>query len=41
VQKKHLVELHATGEHISAEMAELSGVGRSTVYGAVRCARQG
>lgn len=35
VQERHLVELHRTGEHTSAELAELFGVARSTVYRAV------
>lgn len=35
VQEKHLVELHGKGEHTTAELAELFGVARSTVYRAV------
>lgn len=35
VQEKHLVELHRKGEHTTAELAELFGVARSTVYRAV------
>jgi DNA invertase Pin-like site-specific DNA recombinase len=34
-QEVHLVALHAAGEHTSAELAELFGVARSTVYRAV------
>jgi DNA invertase Pin-like site-specific DNA recombinase len=34
-QEAHLVALHAAGEHTSAELAELFGVARSTVYRAV------
>ncbi len=34
-QEKHLVALHAAGEHTSTELAELFNVGRSTVYRAV------
>jgi len=35
VQEKHLVELYRSGEHTTAELAELFGVARSTVYRAV------
>ena len=35
-QEAHLVELFATGEHSTAELADLFGVGRSTVYRAVQ-----
>lgn len=38
-QEAHLVALHATGEHSPAELAELFGVGRSTVYRALERAR--
>lgn len=38
-QEKHLVELHTKGEHTTAELAELFGVARSTVYRAVERAR--
>ncbi len=31
-QEAHLVALHRTGEHSSAELGDLFGVGRSTVY---------
>ncbi len=31
-QEAHLAKLHAAGEHTSAELAELFGVARSTVY---------
>ncbi len=34
-QEAHLVELHHAGEHSTAELAELFGVGRSTVYRAI------
>ncbi|MFF5213357.1 helix-turn-helix domain-containing protein [Streptosporangium sp. NPDC000396] len=34
-QEAHLVALHKAGEHTSAELAELFGVARSTVYRAV------
>ncbi|HEV8648901.1 MAG TPA: recombinase family protein [Actinomycetes bacterium] len=34
-QQAHLVELHRAGRHTSAELAELFGVGRATVYRAV------
>jgi DNA invertase Pin-like site-specific DNA recombinase len=32
-QAKHLLELHDLGTYTEAELAELFGVGRSTVYG--------
>jgi DNA invertase Pin-like site-specific DNA recombinase len=35
-QEAHLVELYATGQHTTAELAELFGVARSTVYRAVQ-----
>jgi DNA invertase Pin-like site-specific DNA recombinase len=35
-QEAHLVALHKAGEHTSAELAELFGVARSTVYRAVQ-----
>lgn len=35
-QETHLVALHAAGEHSGAELAELFGVARSTVYRAVQ-----
>lgn len=35
-QEQHLVELWRAGSHTSAELAELFGVGRSTVYRAVQ-----
>jgi len=31
-QEAHLVDLHHAGEHSTAELAELFGVGRSNVY---------
>ncbi len=34
-QEAHLVALHKAGEHTSAELAELFGVARSTVYRAI------
>ncbi len=41
VQEAHLVSLHGAGSHTSAELAELFGVARSTVYRAVeRAARK-
>ena len=36
LQEAHLVELHRAGEHTSAELAELFGVARSTVYRAIQ-----
>ncbi len=38
-QESHLVALFATGEHSTAELADLFGVGRSTVYRAVERAK--
>lgn len=38
-QEELLVRLHDAGEHTSAELADLFGVGRSTVYRAVERAR--
>ncbi len=35
-QEAHLAKLHAAGEHTSAELAELFGVARSTVYRTVK-----
>src|SRR3954452_18229987 len=35
-QEAHLVELHRRGEHTSADLAELFGVARSTVYRALQ-----
>ena len=35
-QEEHLVELYRAGQHTSAELAELFGVARSTVYRAVQ-----
>ncbi|MEU0564999.1 helix-turn-helix domain-containing protein [Nonomuraea sp. NPDC005983] len=40
-QEAHLVALHKAGEHTSAELAELFGVARSTVYRAVERAAGG
>ncbi len=34
-QEAHLVELYQAGDHSTAELAELFGVGRSTVYRAI------
>ncbi len=34
-QEEHLVELHRAGRHTGAELAELFGVARSTVYRAI------
>ena len=34
-QEAHLVALHQAGQHTSAELAELFGVARSTVYRAI------
>jgi DNA invertase Pin-like site-specific DNA recombinase len=34
-QEAHLAALHKAGEHTSAELAELFGVARSTVYRAL------
>ena len=31
-QAKHLLELHDSGKYTQAELAELCGVGRSTIY---------
>jgi transposase len=31
-QAKHLLELHDSGHYTQAELAELFGVGRSTIY---------
>ena len=38
-QEAHLFQLHAAGAHTSAELAQLFGVGRSTVYRALERAR--
>ncbi len=35
-QEAHLAKLHAAGEHTSADLAELFGVARSTVYRTVK-----
>ena len=35
-QEAHLVALHRAGEHSTAELGELFGVARSTVYRAIR-----
>ena len=34
-QEAHLVSLHAAGDHSTAELADLFGVARSTVYRAL------
>ena len=34
-QETHLVALHRTGKHSTAELGDLFGVGRSTVYRAL------
>ena len=39
-QEAHLVQLHRTGEHTSAELVELFNVARSTVYRALQCAER-
>ena len=39
-QEAHLVAMHGSGEHTSAELAELFNVARSTVYRALERARQ-
>jgi DNA invertase Pin-like site-specific DNA recombinase len=39
-QEAHLVALHRTGTHTSAELVELFNVARSTVYRALQRARQ-
>ncbi|KKC05002.1 recombinase family protein [Mycobacterium nebraskense] len=39
-QEAHLVELHAAGQHTTAELAELFGVARSTIYRAVQRAQR-
>jgi DNA invertase Pin-like site-specific DNA recombinase len=39
-QEAHPVELHAAGQHTTAELAELFGVARSTVYRAVQRAQR-
>jgi DNA invertase Pin-like site-specific DNA recombinase len=36
LQEAHLVELHRGGQHASADLAELFGVARSTVYRALQ-----
>ena len=38
-QEEHLVALHRAGEHTNAELAELFGIGRSTVYRALERSR--
>jgi len=38
-QEAHLVELMASGEHSTAELADLFGVGRSTLYRALERSR--
>ena len=35
-QEAHLVAMHETGEHSTGELADLFGVGRSTVYRAIQ-----
>ena len=39
-QAKHLLELHDSGSYTQAELAELFGVGRSTVYRTIEWLRQ-
>ena len=34
-QEAHLIALHDAGQHSTAELADLFGVGRSTVYRAI------
>lgn len=36
LQRRHVMVLHAQGEHSQAELAELFGVARSTIYRTVR-----
>jgi hypothetical protein len=36
-QEEHLVMLHRAGEHSTAELSDLFGVGRSTVYRVIEC----
>lgn len=38
-QEAHLVKLHEAGEHTTAELGELFGVARSTVYRTVKRAQ--
>jgi DNA invertase Pin-like site-specific DNA recombinase len=38
-QEAHLVAMHRSGEHTTAELAELFNVARSTVYRALQRAR--
>ncbi len=38
-QQAHLLALHEAGEHTSAELAELFGVGRATVYRTIQAAQ--
>lgn len=38
-QEAHLVELMASGDYSTAELADLFGVGRSTVYRALQRGR--
>jgi DNA invertase Pin-like site-specific DNA recombinase len=38
-QEAHLVDLHRQGEHSTAELADLFGVARSTVYRALNATR--
>ncbi len=40
-QEAHLVALHEAGDHSTGELAELFGVGRSTVYRAIQRAGAG
>ena len=35
-QRKHLLTLHAAGEHTQAELAELFNVSRTTIYRELR-----
>jgi hypothetical protein len=39
LKEKHLVDLRRTGEKNPAELAELFGIGRSTVYRAIERAK--
>lgn len=39
-QEAHLNGLHATGEYSKRELAELSSIGKPTVYRAIACAQQ-
>ena len=40
IRRKHLVALHAAGEHATTELAELFNIGRSTLYRALERSRR-